>query len=121
MRFYIIFLFICAIVWLSTFIHGCKSKSKSSPRKPKTTTVSPTNIPVENTSIGGLSSSLMSSIAEDEKNEDDETEDDVDEEDFELICDGHVPQERMKATPEAIIMGAKKGGTQEQFPDNLMR
>ena len=36
---------------------------------------------------------------------------DLDEEDFELICDGHVPLERVKGTPNAIIMGSKKGGT----------
>ena len=111
MRLYVVFLLICAIIWLSTFIHGCKSKSKSSRRIPQTTTVSPTAIAVENTSISGMPSGLMSSIAEDEKDEDDETEDDIDEEDFELICDGHVPLERIKATPSAIIMGAKKGGT----------
>ena len=111
MRLYVVFLLICAMVWLSTFIHGCKSKSKSAIRNSKTTTVSPTTITAENSSIGGMPSGLMSSIAEDEKDEDDETEDDIDEEDFELICDGHVPLERIKATPSAIIMGSKKGGT----------
>ena len=105
MRFYIVFILICIMVWLSTFIHGCKSKSKKVVVKPKATTSS--SIKEENTS----SANLMSSIVEDEKDEDDETEEDIDEEDFQLICDGHVPLERIKATPAAIIMGAKKGGT----------
>merc|ERR1719414_2160384 len=61
--------------------------------------------------VGTTPSNIMSSIVEDEKDEDDETEEDIDEEDFQLICDGHVPLERIKSTPSAIIMGAKKGGT----------
>ena len=106
MRCYIAFLFICAMIWLSTFVHGCKSKGKTSVvDKSKATTIA--SIPQND----GTSPSILDSISEDEKDEDDETEDDIDEEDFELICDGHVPLERVKGTPNAIIMGSKKGGT----------
>ena len=94
------------MIWLSTFAHGCKSKSKPSAlNQSKATTIA--SIPQND----GTAPSILDSISEDEKDEDDETEDDIDEEDFELICDGHVPLERVKGTPNAIIMGSKKGGT----------
>lgn len=43
----------------------------------------------------------------------DETEDDVskDEEDFDLICDSHLRPNRSRRLPDAVIIGAKKGGT----------
>ena len=119
MRCYIAFLFICVMLWLTTFIHGCKSKGRTALVKAKTSTIQPTTettlatntLDGGNPSMSSAVSGILSSIAEDEDNEDDETEEDIDEEDFELICDGHVPLERVKDTPTAIIMGAKKGGT----------
>ena len=116
MRREIVFIFICVMIWLSSsFVYGCK-RNKNKDISQVTTTESSQLKPTENSSAldlenGAITSAILSSLTEDEKNEDDETEEDIDEEDFQLICDGHVAPNRIKRTPQAIIMGAKKGGT----------